>query len=320
MHARVPRPSSSLGLVGLTLLAACASGSEAAPDAEPGAGPDARAVDAAPGAIDAMPIDAMPIDAVPIDAVPAVPVVFDVTGAIVSYQVPTGVTQLHVVADGASGGFAGAFDAGHGARVDTIVTVTPGESLSILVGDQPAALGALGDGCGGSGGGGSFVVRPPATALVVAGGGGGASAYGAWANIGGDASLTGDGASSGSIAGGTGGTGGGAVGHEGGGGGGLTGNGATGIGVGGTAFTGGGGGACDSTESCGSTSNGGFGGGGGGGNDFGGGGGGYSGGAGNAAEALGLTSGGGGSYTTGTATTIIVRPDHGPGRITITPM
>ena len=251
---------------------------------------------------------------------PPAPVTFAYTGALDTYTVPPGVSRVRIQALGASGGDSGAYLGGLGASVDAVVDVTPGETLTILVGGQPPALGHLGDGCGGSGGGGTFVVRGASTALVVAGGGGGASAYGSWANVGGHASLTPDGAGSGTLAGGAAGTGGAAVSHEGGGGGGLLGDGATGVGAGGRSFlSGGSGGARDATESCGASSPGGFGGGGGGGNDFAGGGGGYSGGAAHDPDPD-TTSGGGGSYSIATGASITLRTVRGHGSVTISPM
>src|SRR5207237_953584 len=49
---------------------------------------------------------------------------FDYSGAIVTYVVPSGVTRLRVVAEGASGGAAGTFTGGYGAHVDSTVMVT----------------------------------------------------------------------------------------------------------------------------------------------------------------------------------------------------
>jgi hypothetical protein len=273
------------------------------------------------GAIDAFtpPVDAALVDAFspPIDAGPAV--VYGVTGFRADYTVPAGVTSLLIVAEGASGGAAtlvasSVLQGGYGARVSSIVSVTPGETLTIVVGEQPGQAPYGMDGCGGSGGGASFVVRGAVTALIVAGGGGGAGAY-AMPLTGGDASLTTSGGTSGTALGGTGGLGGGVGFMEGGGGGGLTGAGADGEGLGGASYlAGSAGGVRAFTEMCG-TGRGGFGGGGGGGNDYGGAGGGYSGGG--AQDGL-EPSGGGGSYASGTSTSITLRTTHGPGSVTIT--
>ena len=192
--------------------------------------------------------------------------------------------------------------------------VVGGETLTIIVGEQRPYQGVGSDGCGAGGGGGSFVMRSPNTPLVVAGGGGAASAYGSNARNGLNASLTSNGVSSGTLAGGTGGNGGGAISWEGGGGAGYLGNGANAdVAQGGKAFLSGStGGAGDSSESC-NVNSGGYGGGGGGGNDFGGGGGGYSGGA---ADNPGNGAGGGGSYSIAAAE-ITVRATHGHGQVII---
>ncbi|MEZ6006850.1 MAG: hypothetical protein R3F05_03640 [Planctomycetota bacterium] len=63
---------------------------------------------------------------------------FFFTGQQETFTVPSGVTRLRIVAGGASGGHTTAFDGGHGALVDATVDVTPGEVLTILVGEQPA--------------------------------------------------------------------------------------------------------------------------------------------------------------------------------------
>jgi len=137
-----------------------------------------------------------------------VPASFAYTGAAQSYTVPSGATSLHVVADGASGGDAGSYIGGRGAHVDSVVPVTGGDQLTIIVGGQPPPNVAGLDGCGASGGGGTFVVRG-STALVVGGGGGGAAAYSSYSINGGPASLTENGGSSSTQLGGTGGNGGG---------------------------------------------------------------------------------------------------------------
>ncbi|GAB3899555.1 beta strand repeat-containing protein [Spirosoma agri] len=102
---------------------------------------------------------------------------FSYTGQIVTWIVPTGVTSLTIEARGAEGA-AGSYDVsgGKGAIVAAQVSVTPGQNLSILVGQQPAYRFNF----GGTGGGGTFVVAPPSsttapTPLVIAGGGGGGS-------------------------------------------------------------------------------------------------------------------------------------------------
>ncbi|MBK7131180.1 MAG: CUB domain-containing protein [Crocinitomicaceae bacterium] len=112
------------------------------------------------------------------------PVTFNYTGGVQSYTVPAGVTSLTVVVEGAQGGGPG----GLGATVTGTITVTPGQTLQIVVGGQGGCP-AAGYGGGGSGqnssiagyqgcggGGASYISAPPggmANALIVAGGGGG---------------------------------------------------------------------------------------------------------------------------------------------------
>jgi hypothetical protein len=257
------------------------------------------------------------------DADPGGSTRFDFTGDIDSYVVPAGVTQIHLVVTGASGGDTGTFVGGFGAIVDTNATVTPGETLSIIVGQQPIDQVAGSDGCGASGGGGSFVLDADGDPLAVAGGGGGASGFTSVMMDGGDASISTSGRST-TVAGGTGGSGGSGIsGVEGGGGGGggvISSGGAGMLATGGRSFAlGAVGGARDSTESCGTTAAGGFGGGGGGGRDAGAGGGGYSGGAARDSMASTVKAGGGGSFGLGSPD-ISIRTTHGHGSVVITPL
>jgi hypothetical protein len=107
--------------------------------------------------------------------------------------VAAGVTELSVTAAGASGGAANSGQAGGlGARVNTLVPVTPGETLKVFVGGQGATVAGGGAGGfngggggglfnGGGGGGGTDVRRAPynlGDRIVIAGGGGGAGAFG----------------------------------------------------------------------------------------------------------------------------------------------
>ncbi|MBK6997822.1 MAG: HYR domain-containing protein [Lewinellaceae bacterium] len=96
---------------------------------------------------------------------------FVYTGALQSFVVPAGVTQITISALGASGGNASGFIGGLGSSMTGEFSVTPGQVLDILVGGQGES-----NDCSltGSGGGGSFVAIG-ATPLIVAGGGGGAS-------------------------------------------------------------------------------------------------------------------------------------------------
>jgi hypothetical protein len=124
---------------------------------------------------------------------------FEFTGGIQTFVVPAGVTLLHVDAFGAEGGQGDALG-GLGGRVETTITVTPGETLYLFVGGvggdsggsgQPGPGGFNGGGDGGcaqsffsptgffcgGGGGGASDIRQGGTTLtdriVVAGGGGG---------------------------------------------------------------------------------------------------------------------------------------------------
>lgn len=107
---------------------------------------------------------------------------FAYTGAAQSWTVPASVTSITFTVTGASGATA---NGGAGAIVSGTMTVTPGETLQINVGQRgrsgSALLAAFNGGAGGSlngsGGGGASDIRTGAYALanrvVVAGGGGG---------------------------------------------------------------------------------------------------------------------------------------------------
>ncbi|MGW2206421.1 PxKF domain-containing protein, partial [Streptomyces sp. NPDC001774] len=110
---------------------------------------------------------------------------FTFTGAVQQWTVPAGVTSIHVVADGAQGGQ----DGGLGARVESDLTVAPGQVLDIYAGGagERATGGFNGGGAGrdiqglafSGGGGGASDIRPSgggaADRLLVAAGGGGSS-------------------------------------------------------------------------------------------------------------------------------------------------
>lgn len=101
---------------------------------------------------------------------------FNYTGSIQTFVVPSGVTTLEVECIGAEGGNGNqaTSPAGLGAFVAGDITVTPGETLEIIVG-QSGVTGTSGL-HGGGGGGGTFVIRQSGnTPLVIAGGGGGGS-------------------------------------------------------------------------------------------------------------------------------------------------
>jgi hypothetical protein len=114
---------------------------------------------------------------------------FSYTGAEQTFKVPSGVTSLNVVADGAAG-------AGQklkpkaiarGGRTEATVPVTPGETLHVFVGGAGSSTGGFNGGgeppySGGYGGGGASDVREGGDGLtnriVVAGAGGGGAANG----------------------------------------------------------------------------------------------------------------------------------------------
>ncbi len=114
------------------------------------------------------------------------------TGGAQTYVVPAGITRLVVDASGAQGGSNSDGTAGGlGGRVQTTITVTPGEVLTVYVGGagSTASFSSTADGFGyngggggrflNGGGGGATDIRRGGTALanrvVVAGGGGGSS-------------------------------------------------------------------------------------------------------------------------------------------------
>ena len=145
---------------------------------------------------------------------------FSYIGANQTFSVPSGITSIHVYLWGAGGGSGGTDTSvtgggGAGAMVQGVLTVTPGESLTIIVGSGGFGSGtstvfggggrgtAVGGGTAGSGGGRSEIGRS-GTTLVIAGGGGGGSWQG---TQGGAATFTGTGSNgSGGSAGGKGGT------------------------------------------------------------------------------------------------------------------
>lgn len=245
---------------------------------------------------------------------------FNYTGSLQTFTVPAGVTTLTIDASGAQGGSVTttcAATGGLGARMVGDFTVTPGEVLSIMVGQQ-----GLTNGSDAGGGGGTFVVRTGNVPLVCAGGGGGATN-----NIGScgsnrngiNATITTSGTASGNglVAGGINGNGGGASTGSGGGGGGFYTDGVAGTGLAnnnGKAYVNGGAGGTGNNNDFG-----GYGGGGAGwftgGN--GGGGGGYSGGATSGSQPY-TGGGGGGSYNAGSNQSNTAGFQTGNGRVIIT--
>lgn len=106
---------------------------------------------------------------------PAQVTTFNYTGSNQSYTVPAGVTNIQIECYGAEGGMGndGVISAGGlGAYISGEISVTPGETLTVIVGEKGEdGVGSLD---GGGGGGGSFVIRDAGfTPLVIAGGGGG---------------------------------------------------------------------------------------------------------------------------------------------------
>ena len=249
---------------------------------------------------------------------------FDYTGVVDSYTVPVGVTSISIQAYGAQGGNG---NGGLGAGIYGEFAVTPGDILSIAVGEQGVVNNCGGPDASGGGGGGSFVWDPLDAALpmIAAGAGGGGNEN--WGGlvcrngVPGQAAENGTSGSEGLAAGGTGGNGGAGDAPSGtgsGGGGWLTagqnstwgdgctggttvptfagGNGASGFAPGGEGGFGGGGGAV-----CGC-----------------GGGGGYSGGAGGNGSSCRAGGGGGGSYNGGLSQVNETGVQTGNGQIIIT--
>lgn len=93
------------------------------------------------------------------------------SGVINSWSVPAGITEVTIEARGAEGSnnTSSTVPAGLGAIMIGDFTVTPGQTLSILVGQQYSST------SGNGGGGGTFVVDALNNPLIVAGGGGGSS-------------------------------------------------------------------------------------------------------------------------------------------------
>lgn len=249
--------------------------------------------------------------------------VYYYTGAVQTYTVPAGITTVNISASGAQGGGTGG--GGLGATMSGDFTVTPGQLLTVVVGQEgQLQIGGNAQNSSG-GGGGSFVYDASNVLFIAAGGGGGKCNYSGSGPLHAEGhGLTGTsgGASSDGNAGGTAGS----AGNEGlwtgipdagGGAGWMSVSGGPYGGynaptwAGGSPFCGGGGGGCGGY--------GGFGGGGGGGNHYGGGGGGggYSGGGGGTDPTHG---GGGGSYNIGTNQANIGGNNIGNGVVVITPL
>jgi hypothetical protein len=210
---------------------------------------------------------------------------FAYTGANQTFTVPLGVTSITVYAWGAGGG-GRTNTGGAGAMIQGVLTVTPGETLNILVGGGGSGAtttpitayggggsAGIGDGGQAGGGGGRTAIQRGGTAatndIVVVGGGGG----GTFSFTGGSATFSGTANNGGGNS------------SNGGGGGTQSAGGAGGAGAAGTGFSGSRG--QGGSVSIGSNS------------DGGGGGGGYYGGGGGGTNTLDLGGGGGGSSFTG---------------------
>jgi hypothetical protein len=110
---------------------------------------------------------------------------FNYTGEKQTFIVPAGVTRLTITASGASGGTIGSYTGGHGGLVKAEISVMPGESLSVFVGESGRtgtrrSFNGGGAGSGArhhrsAGGGGASDVRlDTGVRILTAGGGGGA--------------------------------------------------------------------------------------------------------------------------------------------------
>jgi hypothetical protein len=237
---------------------------------------------------------------------------FTYVGSIQTFTVPPCVYQMTIQANGAQGGYhsTSTINSGLGASIRGVITVTPGQVLKILVGQQPSQTTA-----GNGGGGGSFVTDNSNAPLIIAGGGGGSSTGADSPAKHGQTGTSGGTGAGGGGAGGTNGSGGfiGASFASGAGGGLLT-NGQTGwtANTGGIAFVNGGNATTQAAI-------GGFGGGGSGSAYVvGGGGGGYSGGGSGSNSSGNGVGGGGGSFNAGTNQVNISGANTGHGVVTFT--
>lgn len=132
---------------------------------------------------------------------------FDYTGAVQTWTVPAGVTQIYVDVVGAQGGSSSPYLGGKGGKVSGLLTVTPNDVLQITVGGQSTDNIAV-YGFGGNGGrstiygtiaragGGLSAISTAApvtqaNALLIAGGGGGTATNGYAGNGGAGGGLNG---------------------------------------------------------------------------------------------------------------------------------
>ena len=119
---------------------------------------------------------------------------FFFTGASQTYVVPAGVTSVTIETWGAQGGANWVNNINYGGYTKADFAVTPGETLTVMVGGQPTTItggfngGGNGEGAG-KGGGGATDVRQGGSTLnqriIVAGGAGGAGYWSALHVVGG---------------------------------------------------------------------------------------------------------------------------------------
>lgn len=98
---------------------------------------------------------------------------FEFTGEPETYVVPAGISSITITASGAQGGA----DGGLGATMEGTFSVTPGETLHIIVGEEGHLQVGGNDQNSAGGGGGSFVYNADMELLIAAGGGGGRCPY-----------------------------------------------------------------------------------------------------------------------------------------------
>ena len=92
-------------------------------------------------------------------------VTFNYTGSVQSYTVPPGVSNVTIDASGAQGGGSNGGAGGLGAQMTGTFAVTPGEVLSVVVGQQ--GLLQVGGNAQNSSGGGGGSFRVPSAVLTI---------------------------------------------------------------------------------------------------------------------------------------------------------
>jgi PKD repeat protein len=112
-------------------------------------------------------------------------VTFNYTGAVQSWVVPSCASTARIQVFGAQGGNAGSSPGGRGARMEGDFVLTPGETLTIVVGGR-----GNDEGVTSGGGGGSGVVRQ-STPLIIAGAGAGVNGSQTHAGMHGDTGQNG---------------------------------------------------------------------------------------------------------------------------------